>query len=230
MASGKPKDEKPKDLKAEQDEALKQLKALKQKYDIQKIYTDKIENRMKELEKQVDRYKKEQLNQKNIERKEIMKNREIQARDILIKQMQFELKKQKDLTNLYNEHVKKEQEFSTIISTGKLPVIIIEKFTKEDIDNAHREFNIKDQVVYFKDFKHSSPALKNLTTFKPKMILNKFKAQHLIELKRQRMLDIDLKPDEHQFYGSVDIKQLQDMLGPAEKKEFEQWFESYRTR
>lgn len=230
MASGKLKYEKSKDLKTEQDEALKQLKALKQKYDIQNIYSEKIEKRMKELEKQVDRYKKEQINQKNIERKELMKDREIQARDILIKQMQFELKKQKDLTNLYNEHIKREQEFSTIMSTGKLPVIIIEKFAKEDIDNAHREFNIKNQVVYFRNFKHSSPALKTLTTFRPKMILNKFSVQHLIELKRQRMIDIDLKPDEHQFYGSIDIKQLQEMLGPAEKKEFEQWFTDYKSR
>lgn len=215
--------------KPEENEALKHLRDLKQKYDIQKIYTEKIETRMKELEKQVDRYKKEKLVQKEEERKFIMKDKEIKARDILIKQMQFELKKQKDLTNLYNEHVRKEQEFNTIMSTGKLPVIVIENFTKEDIDNAHKEFSIKDHAVYFKNFKHSASALKTLTSFKPKVILNKFNVQHIIELKRARMIDADVTPAVHEFYGSVDIKHLQEALDPTTKKEFEQWLSSYRT-
>ena len=221
---------KQKDWEKEYEKTVKQLKALKTKYDIQKVYSDKIEKRLSVLEKQLQKLKGERVKLKSKDRKELMKDREIQARDILIKQMQFELKKQKDLTNLYNEHIKREQEFNTILSTGKLPVIVIDKFTKEDIDNAHREFNIKDQVVYFKEFKHSAPALKTLTIFRPKIILNKFDRQNLLELKKRRIIDIDMKPNLHTFYGSVDQKELEDSLGNVERKEFDHWISIYKSR
>ncbi len=186
----------------------KEYKVLKNKYDILKLYTDKIEKRLKVLEKQVKDYRKERTKQKEKTRKEIMKDKEISARDILIKQMQFELKKQRDLAQIYNTEIQKEQEFNTIKTTNKLPVIIIDKFSKKGIELAHREFGLKDQVIFFRDFSYSVDALKALINFKPKAILN-FDKRYLSVLKKHNIKSVDIEPVMHDYYGSIEAKQIE---------------------
>ena len=186
----------------------KQYKNLLQKYHIQKLYSEKIEKRLNVLESQVNRMKKERVELKDKTRKELIKSNEIVARDILIKQMQFELKKQKDITNLYNTQIQRDQEFETIKSTDRYPVIIIDNFNKNDIDVAHKEFGLKDQVVYFKNFKYSVPALKALINFGPKAILNVDK-KHSSMLTKHKIIAKDVEPQIHSFFGSVKISDIE---------------------
>lgn len=189
-------------------EESKRYQDLTEKYKIQKLYTEKIEKRMKSLEEQLARIKKEKFVLKDKERKDLMKHNEIAARDILIKQMQFELKKQKDITNLFNVQVQKDQEYETIKTSKKLPVIIINDFTKSDIEFAHKEHGLKDKVVYFKNFKYSIPALTALINFGPKAILN-VESKHNSMLNKHKIIARDIVPQIHTFFGSVNSSDLE---------------------
>ncbi|MBU3904864.1 MAG: hypothetical protein KJ906_01805 [Nanoarchaeota archaeon] len=185
-----------------------QYRDLLQKYNIQKLYLEKIEKRLKVFEDQLNRMKKERVEIKDKTRKELIKSNEIVARDILIKQMQFELKKQKDITSLYNVQIQRDQELETIKSTDRFPVIVIENFNKKDIDTAHKEFVLRGQVVYFKNFKYSIPALKVLIDFGPKAILNVDK-QHSSMLNKHKIIAKNIEPQIHSFFGSIKISDLE---------------------
>jgi predicted RNase H-like nuclease (RuvC/YqgF family) len=91
------------DWKKEADK-LKRLYREKQKsYEILKTYTDKIEEKIHNLRKQKKTLLEEQINKTEETRKKVLSEREIQERDILIKQLQFELTRQRNIIKAYEE-------------------------------------------------------------------------------------------------------------------------------
>ncbi|MDD5416596.1 MAG: hypothetical protein PHU12_01320 [Candidatus Aenigmarchaeota archaeon] len=208
----------------------KQASELQRRYDILEMYTKKVESKIKELEEQKKKYIQEQSKKNEDTRKEILKEKEIRVRDVLIKQMQIELKKQKDISRIYDSHIQKENEFKAIKAANKIPVIMINDFTKEDIAAAHSDFVLRDQVVWFKNLKDSASALNALICFGPKIILNELDEKSKEELSNEGMITVDMKPVAHNYYGSVPSDKLANAMNEKQKKSFSEWLERYKKR
>ncbi|MFQ6020680.1 MAG: DUF460 domain-containing protein [Candidatus Aenigmatarchaeota archaeon] len=83
------------DWKVKAEKLRKKLSDKKRSYDILRIYTEKLEEKIKKLELQKQLYIEEEIKKNEKIRKKILKKKEIKDRDILIKQLQFELAKLK---------------------------------------------------------------------------------------------------------------------------------------
>lgn len=206
----------------------KQSNDIRKRYEILEIYTKKIESKAKELSEHKKRLAAEQIKRNDQTRKEIMKDKEIRVRDIIIKQMQLELKKQREVSKIHDSQYRKEQEFQAIKTTNKIPVIIINEFDKDTIMFAHRDYGLKGQVVWFRALKDSIQALNLIRDLSPKIILNTLNDESNEHLKNQGIMIIDVKPEIHEFYGSVSSDQLGSTLSVKERKDFSNWLESHR--
>jgi predicted RNase H-like nuclease (RuvC/YqgF family) len=112
-------------------ELEQKLKEEERRNDILKSYSKKLEDKLRELEKQRQEYVEEQRKKNEESRKSVIKEKEIKTRDILIKQLQFELVKQKNFNSIYHEQLDVQEELENIQNENLIPVIIINDFTKE---------------------------------------------------------------------------------------------------
>lgn len=218
------------DWKLTSENLRKQNNEIQKRYEILEIYTKKIEGKIKELEDQKKRFLDEQNNKNEKVRKELMKEKEIRVRDVLIKQMQMELRKTKELTRIHDNQYRKEQEFCAIKTSEKIPVIIINGMSKDEIMFAHRDYGLKDQVVWFRFLKDSESAINTLIDLNPKIVLNEFDEKSNELLKKQGIIVVNVKPEIHEFYGSIILDQLESSIKDKERKNFLQWLENYRRR
>jgi predicted RNase H-like nuclease (RuvC/YqgF family) len=218
------------DWKVTAENLRKQSDGMNKRYEILEIYTKKIEGRAKELEEQKKRFADEQAMKNEKLRKEIMKDKEIRVRDILIKQMQMELRKQKEVSKIHDVQYRKEQEFTAIKTSNKIPVVIINDFDKDTIMFAHRDYGLKGQVVWFRALKDSTQALNALKDLSPKVVLNSLNEDANDDIKRGGILVIEVKPEIHEFYGSVSSDQLTNSLKEKERKDFLTWLDNYKRR
>jgi len=203
----------------------------KRSYEILKLYTDKLENRVKNLEKQKQNLLEEEMKKKENVRRKIMREKELRSKDILIKQLQFELAKQKSFSEAYKEQLRREQEFREIREEDLIPVITISNFTKESIANANKEFGIKNKVIWFKEIKSSKPALKFLLSLKPKIVIAEVDDKTRNTLKNSRIMVTDgIKPEVRRYYSVVSADELEDLIKKTEKKSFLNWLEEYKRR
>jgi predicted RNase H-like nuclease (RuvC/YqgF family) len=209
----------------------KRLREEKNRYDILKAYTEKLESRIKTLEIQKQDYLDEQMRKNEQARKEILKDKEIRKRDILIRQLKFELNKQKSFTQAYEEEHEREQELDDILDEKLLPVIIIEDFTKESVVNANREFDIADKAVWVQNFKFSKTAAKALASIKPKVVIGEADKEIRNILRKSRIIVVDtVKPKTREHYAAVSPKKIEKEMRKIEKKSFMKWLEDYRRR
>lgn len=212
-------------------ELEKELKEEKRSYEILKTYTQKLEEKIKELEKQKQELLEEQVKKNEETRKMILKDKEIKLRDILIKQLQFELSKQKSIRASLEEQIKVQDELNKIQSENLLPVIKIQDFTKENIFNANKKFNIRNKVVWIKNFKPSKPSLGFLISLKPKIVLGNLDNESKERLKRAEIIVVDtVKPEERSYYAAISPEKIENEIKKIERKEFLNWLESYRKR
>ncbi|MEM5781771.1 MAG: DUF460 domain-containing protein [Candidatus Aenigmatarchaeota archaeon] len=208
-----------------------ELKEAKRSYEILKTYTQKLEEKIKELERQKQELLEEQVKKNEETRKMVLKDKEIKLRDILIKQLQFELRKQKSLKASLEEQVKIQDELNKIQSENLLPVIKIQDFTKENIFNANKKFNIRNKVVWIKNFKPSKPSLGFLISLKPKIVLGNLDNESKERLKKAGIIVVEtIKPEERNYYAAISPEKIENEIKKIERKEFLNWLESYKKR
>ena len=219
------------DWKERAKELENKLREEKNRYEILKTYTEKLENRIRNLEIQKQEYLEEQLKKTEGARKEVLKEKEIRKRDILIKQLKFELGKQKSFKEAYEEEHKREQELKDIENEELLPVIIIPDFTKEAIVEANREFDIANKVVWIQNFKFSKIAAKVLASIKPKVVIGESDKEIKEILRESRIIVVDtIKPQIKEYYAAVSPQEIENEIKKIEKKNFLKWLEDYRRR
>ncbi len=73
----------------------KKVEELQKRYDIIKIYSDKLEERIRDLDETKKELIREEMKKNEKVRREIMGDKEIRNRDLLIRQLQYELTKVK---------------------------------------------------------------------------------------------------------------------------------------
>lgn len=209
----------------------KRLKEEQRSYEIIKTYCEKIEEKSKDLERQKQVYLEEEIKKNEDARKKVMKDREIKNRDILIKQLQFELFKQKNLKSAYEEQLKIQEEYKNIEAENLIPVIVIDEFTKDCILRVDKRFNLKNKIVWIKNFKSSKPSLSLIISLKPKIIIGEIDQESKEVFKKSNIIVVDtLKPDERRYFASVSPERIENEVKRVERKDFLEWLDDYRKR
>lgn len=209
----------------------RKLKDSDKRYDILKIYTEKLEDKLKLLEKQKKQYMDEEK-EKNMEaRKEVMKEKEIKSKDILIKQLQFELNKQRSMKLAYERKVGREDEVKLLEEEGCVPVIPVEEFDADLITEANLEYGLTDQVVWFKSIKPSKRAARALIAFGPRIVIGDFNSEIREMLENAEMIIIpELEVKMSSYYAAVNEDDLEFALKDNEKTNFLDWLVDYKNR
>lgn len=199
-------------------------------YEILKLYSQKLEERIKNLQKQRKERLEEELKKNQETRKRIMKEKEIEGRNILIKQLQYELAKEKMMIKAYEERFEKEEEFKRIKDEGNIAVIIMDNFTKDAIVKANREFKIKDQVVYFENQRQSKQAARTLISLQPRIVLGELNEKMEVMLRNAGIPVVSMKPELRKYFAFVSSKEIESQLKKSERKNFLKWLSGYRNR
>ncbi|NIM46944.1 MAG: DUF460 domain-containing protein [Candidatus Aenigmarchaeota archaeon] len=219
------------DWKEKAKELEKKLREEKNRYEILKVYTEKLETRVKKLEIQKQEYLEEQMKKTEEARKKVLKEKEIRSRDILIRQLKFELVKGKSIRKAYEEKLEREQELRDIKNEGLLPVIVISDFTKEEIINANREFDITNKAVWIQNFKFSKIAARVLASIKPKVVIGETDKEIRDILRTSRIIVVDtIKPETRNYYAAVSPQEIENEIRKIERNTFLKWLENYRRR
>jgi hypothetical protein len=212
-------------------ELEKRLRYERERYEILKAYAEKLETRIRNLEIQKQEYLEEQMRKNEDARKQVLKDKELRARDILIRQLKFELAKEKNMKHAYEEKAKIEQEISDIENDKMIPVIMIPNFSKEDIVNINREFRICDKAVWIQDFKPSRVAAKVIASIKPKLVIGEVDKEAKEILNDAGIIVVDtIKPEIRGLYAAVSPNDVENEIKKIEKKNFLRWLEDYKTR
>jgi len=212
-------------------ELERKLKEAERSYEILKTYSEKLEEKLKNLERQKQEYLEEEVKKNEETRKKVIREKEIKTRDILIKQLQFELAKQKNFKNVFEEQLKIQEEIKSIENENLIPVIIIPEFTKEAVLDANNKFDIKNKVVWIKNFKFSNPSANIIISLKPKVVIGELDEETKNRLKRQEIIAVDtIKPEERKYYAAISPEKIESEIKKIEKKNFLNWLEEYRKR
>lgn len=209
----------------------RKVKESKRHYDILKIYTEKLEKKLETLERQKQKMLEEER-EKNMEaRKEIMKEKDIKSKDILIKQLQFELNKQRDMKMAYERKVSREEEAKQFEEDGCIPVIPVEDFDADMITEANIEFGINDQVVWFKNIKPSKRAARAIMALNPRLIIGEFndEIREMLENAHLKIIE-DVDVEMGNFYAAVSEREIKNALKDTERNTFVDWLSGYKKR
>ena len=212
-------------------ELERKLKEAERSYEILKAYSEKIEDKIKDLERQKQEYIEEEIKKNEEARKNVIREKEIKTRDILIKQLQFELAKQKNFKNVFEEQIKIQEEIKSIENEKLIPVIIIPNFSKESILNVNRRFKIENKVVWFKSFIFSRRASSVLMSLRPKIVIGELDKEIRDILEKRGIITIDsLVPEERKYYAAVSPEKIENEIKQIERKNFLNWLDEYRKR
>jgi len=217
------------DWKNKAEELRRKLLDLQKSYDILKLYSQKLEERIKTLEVQKEALITEELKKNEDTRKEVIREKEIKSRDILIKQLQFEIERLKNFSKTHKKFAEREMELKEIREKDLIPVIIIKEFDKDSIVYAHKEYGLKDQIVWIKNPKHSKTALKALVSFQPRIVIADLDEDMKNSLVDSGIIVLnELKPETKKYYGIIAKSELESIVKNTEKKNFINWLNEYK--
>lgn len=209
----------------------RELKEERRRFETSRIYSEKLEDKIKELEKDKHAYLEEEIKKNEEARKKILKDKEIKTRELLIKQLQFELAKQRNFKNVFEEQLKIQEEVKDIENENLIHVIIISEFTKEDILLANKRFDIKNKIIWIKNFRFSKPSASILISLKPKVVIGELDEETKEGLRKSGIITVDnLKPEERKYYAAISPEKIENEIKKIERKNFLNWLEDYRKR
>ncbi len=219
------------DWKEKAQELEKKLKEERKRYEILKIYSEKIEERVKELEEQKRAYLEEEMRKNEEMRRKVIKEREIRKRDILIKQLRFEVGRLRDLLKVYEKEIEKQRELKEIENSNFVPISVIEDLKREEILKTKRKFGIKNKVVWVKNVRPSKTATKLLGSLKPKVVIGKFDEGLKNILRSFNVIVINnVEPQMKKYYAFLPYEKIRDSIKMKERESFLEWLEEYRAR
>ena len=209
-----------KDWKEETEKHKKELKKLKNRYEILELYSKKLEDKLNLLDREKRILLEDAVKKTHHTRKKLMKDKELKSREILIKQMQHRLGEQKKLLGSYHHKFSNITELKNIKSENRIPVILIDNFDRSEILSAKKRFGIKDQIVYFKNANFSKAALRSLISANARFICGEIDPEIKEMLKKAGINHINTEVRFHNFYGSIPLEELKRL----EKRSFLKYF------
>jgi len=207
------------------------LKEEKRRNEILKKYVEKLEEKVRDLERQKEMYIEEEIKKNDEARKNVIKDKEIKNRDILIKQLQFELLKQKNLRKEFQENLDIQEELKNIELEKLIPVVIIPEFTRESISYSNRKFDIRNKIVWIKNFVSSGASTNFMVSLNPKVVIGEVDEETKNILRKKGIIVVGtLKPEVRNYYAAISPESIENEIKKIEKKEFINWLEEYRRR
>jgi len=199
--------------------------------EILKNYVEKLEEKARDLERQKQMYIDEEIKKNDEARKSVIKDKEIKTRDILIKQLQFELLKQKNLRKTFQENLDVQEELRNIDIEKLIPVVIIPEFTRESISYANRKFDIRNKVVWIKNFVSSKISANFMAYLNPKVVIGEVDEETKDIFRKKGIIVVStLKPEIRNYYAAVSPESIENEIKKIERKDFLNWLEGYRRR
>jgi uncharacterized protein len=209
----------------------RKIKDDKESYLILKEYTEKLEGRFRNLQIQKQEYVEEQMRKNEETRKQLMKDKEIRNRDIIIRQMKFQMQKERCLNQAYEEKSDIDNELREIKYGKMIPVVTVSNFSKEDILEAHRKFNLSDKAVWVQKFNFSKVAAKVLSSVKPKIVFGETNKETRAMLNDSGIIVVDtIVPQMRKHYAAVSPEKVEGEIRKIEKRSFVKWLDDYKQR
>ena len=219
------------DWKEKAEEYVKKLKDRDRKYEITRLYTEKLEDKVKALERQKKVYQEEETKKNEKARRDLLKDKEIRKLNIVVKQLQYEMSKQKNLREAYEERIRRQDEMIEIQDQGLVAVVKIPNFSKEDIMRADSEFVIENKVVWIENYKPSKMSSRVLVRKRPKVVIADMEDKTKYFLKKYGLIVVDgVMPEMRRFYATVSPKELESTMKKMEKRDFLKWLGEYKKR
>lgn len=141
------------------------IKSLENSLEITEEYTEKLEAKVRSLEKQKKMLYEEEKKKNDGQRKKVLEGKEVALRDSLIKNLSAEI-------SVLKKRFSKVDELEMIGNDGCVPVIPVEDFDKDKILDKDRRFGINGAVVFFeRTSKNDISTVKILLTLQPKAVI-----------------------------------------------------------
>jgi hypothetical protein len=219
------------DWKKKAEEYERELKEERKRYEILKIYCEKIEEKLKDLEEQKKAYLEEEMRKNEEMRRKVIKEREIRKRDMLIKQLKFEVGRLKNLLRSYEEEFERQRELKDIEDSDLAPITIIKDLKKESVLEAEKRFGVKNRIVWVKGEKRSKAGAKLLVSLKPKVVIGSFESPLEDILRSSGVIIVNnLEPKVKKYYAYLPYEKLKNAIKMKERESFLEWLEDYRRR
>ncbi|MFH0929495.1 MAG: DUF460 domain-containing protein [Candidatus Aenigmatarchaeota archaeon] len=209
----------------------KKLKKLERRYEISRLYAEKLDEKVRTLERQKKIYQEEETKKNESVRRKLMKDKELVKMEIVIKQFQFELSKQKKLKSVYEDRIRKQEEVIEIQDEGLVAVVRIPDFSREAVSNAVKEFEVTNKVVWIEDYSPSKISARILEKNGPKIVIADMDDKVRSFMKKSGIIVIDsVKPVMRNHYGAIAPKDLESTMKKVEKRDFTKWLDEYKKR
>ena len=207
------------------------LKEEMRRNEILKNYVEKLEEKTSDLERQKQMYIEEEIKKNDEARKKVIKDKEIKTKDILIKQLQFELSKQKNLKNVFQENLNVQEELKDIDIENLIPVVIIPEFTKESISYSNRKFDIRNKIVWIKNFVSSRASANFMASLNPKVVIGEVDEETKDIFRKKGIIVVDIiKPEQRNYFAAISPESIENEIKKIERKDFMDWLGEYRRR
>lgn len=207
------------------------LNAMQKSYSILKDYSEKLEQRVVLLEKQRKEFMQEERQKSDVARRYVLREHEIATRDMAIKHLEQQVKKQHTALEWAEAQVDREIEFKQIEEEEGVAIVPIDDWTKDAILAANKEFGIADKAVWIKNYRESNAAAKTLVQLSPKAAIFEMppaEAEMLRSFAITVIVGID--PEQHKYWAVLPKEKFLKALREAGQKGFLDWLGSYRKR
>ena len=212
-------------------ELRKQLSASKRSYEILQVYVEKLESRVKTMEKQRNQMLAERLAANEDARRKVIREKEIFKRDIALQHLTEEVNRLREETSKYETQQARPSELRQIRADACVPVVPIQDFTKEAVTATGKDFGLANEILWIKNYKPSLATTKFLIGFKPRTLIFPQEPTELETLKGAGITVVwGLKPEQRRWWGSVVQKDLWHALKENERKGFIDWLGAYKQR
>ncbi len=220
---------------SKEDECREKLARLERSYEISKEYIEKLEKRIKELEEQKKLLMDERLNESREIREKVMRDKEIEFRENIIKNLRKELEMERTMRKQLEEKLKMLDEERYLAANNLEPIIKIKQFNRESILQAKETFRIYNKGVIFESTCKGTTTAKYLVSLRPKFVIGEFGKEEKKIIEENGIPVISRKEIEedlvelNNFYG-IDKNLLSEILKTEKKKSFLEWLDDYKKR
>ncbi|MCD6476713.1 MAG: hypothetical protein J7K26_00915, partial [Candidatus Aenigmarchaeota archaeon] len=147
-----------------------ELRTLKRRYKNLEQYSKTLEKKVHDLRKHKKMLLESEFRKNEEVRKKILKDKEIKRKDFIIEQIEHEIKNLKKLVKTYESKFEHINDLKEIKSENRVPIIILNNLTVNEITNANNKFGLTDQIIYFKDSNYSNSGVKKLISLRPRFV------------------------------------------------------------
>ena len=208
----------------------KKIRDFENRFFIQKVYIEKLEEKLKSAEKSKSQLLENQIKQTDEARKQVLEQKEILLRESLISGLKKETQELKKIKQSLEIEVARHTEVDQILSEDCVPVVPVKDYSREALAEADRQFKVKDRIVWIQEFRPSNATTKFLIGLSPRIIISK-----LTDAAREKFVDAGIgvancEPKQRHIWAHISEKELTGALKGEEKKAFLRWLDAYKLR